>query len=227
MRLNANILSTLIAVYRGTLENELYVGTRHNDLKILGQAGLVVRATKPRSDTTYQMTERGNTVMNDILTYGSGIINSRMNGDGFDQIPSSSESRMVLHVDVDASSLERALQNDSPLSRLANMSAGFTPEASEGKGITLGDVEEDKARLNGGTFFIVAEAGVKLNRKAETLADFESIELLKIDALVHPDEEAATRTAVERSKAEVGSRHIVLKAVAMHEVAVPIKSTRL
>lgn len=222
MRITVNQLMLVLATYRGTLENELSVGTRSQDMKVLGQAGLVQRAMPARNGSTHRLTVKGAALVNALLDVAQGVAEDHTVG-----LVVADESG-TLPVHVNCRSALVPVVDGNPLDRLGTMPYGaFVPEDNV-PGIALSDVEGDKGRIAGGTFFIVAEAGVELQPKAEgSEADFSGIKLAKVDMTVHGTESKATEVAAERAKSDVGSRHLVLKAVAMHEVAVPIRSVRL
>lgn len=218
--ITANQLMLMLAVYRGTLENELNAGTRANDMKVLGQLGLVVRARNHQS--TYDLTEKGNQLVVAVLAVASTI--------GSNPIANISVSQGS--VDVELQGQQMVCNGPALLGRLDHFPTmhhgDFQVEDTGNALLQLSDVEGDAGRVDGGTFFVVAAAGVRLNPKAESSdEDFGTVELTKIDPVILATEQEATDIAVNRAKSEVGSRHVVLKAVALHEVAVPIKSRRL
>lgn len=220
-QLTINQLMALLAIARGTLENELTCGTRTRDIQQLGRLGLVVRRTNQGS--TYDTTERGNSLIEALKT-----VSGELAFNAADDVVVDGGIVNLMAPIIDAALMGRGTI-PGPLSRFASMVHGdFQVEADDGRGLQLSDVEGSTARVNGGTFFLVAEAGVEILPSAEgSDADFSGVRVQKVDTLVHSTEQQATDVAVERAKAQVGSRHVVLKAVAMHEVAVPIKSTRL
>jgi hypothetical protein len=218
--LTVNQMILLLAVARGTVDNELYCGTRTNDLKVLGRHGLIVRRVTPTG--THDVTPRGQRLVDELrnitgaFVANDGMLNRRQ--------------LQELSIQVDAGDLRECVGSAlTGLAGFANLVHGnFQVEPDEGKGLRLSDVENGKARINGGSVFLVAEANVTLAAPIEgSGAEFGPIKFETIDLTVHNTEEQATDVAVDRAKAQVGSRHVVLKAVAMHEVAVPIKSTRL
>lgn len=209
--MNVNQTMLLLAIARSTLDNELSTGTKTHDLSVLRELGLITNVKT--------LTSKGSRVI-DIIKLAATTA-------------SEGEVREVSVSDgaMDIMTLQSPQRLSGALNRLANLdslSRGLYPEAR--KGLTLSEVEGDKARLNGGTFYIVAEADVTLsNAKADDSEEFEAgdIRLAAVNTLIYPSEDTANDVAIGRAKTDVGSRHIVLKAVAMHEVAVPIKSTRL
>lgn len=220
--LNVNQLICLLALARGTLDAELNTGTRRTDLQALRDADLV-----KQKGVSWELTDKGSSLIDGLKQFATYFTAGRR--------VEMSISNDVLSLDITpyASRLPAMIPPRSlaPVGALAFPSlvhGDWTPEADDGKGLKLSDVEDNRARLDGGSFFVVAEASVEIEPADEgSDADFKSIRLAKIDPLVHNTEEQATEVAVDRAKAQVGSRHVVLKGVAIHEVAVPIKSRRL
>ncbi len=226
--LTSNQLIALLAIYRGTFENELPVGTRNRDLQVLGQRDLIVRSLgTSRSSSTYHATEKGKQLVNSLLSVAGAIAS-------VPGVASVSLSEGIIDVCIDRpgglSVVEAGHHRQvGPLSGFSTMHTGgaFVVEPDDGKGLILSDVEGDKARVNGGSFFLVGDASVALSPKTEESADFGPVKLVDVDMTLLATEQEATDVATERAKSNVGGRYVVLKAVAMHEVAVPIKSTRL
>lgn len=231
MRLTTNQLILLLAAHRGTLDNELHVGTRFGDLKVLGRLGLVVRKVGSNG-STYDTTGRGDhlagilQVTTERYLAGDRSLNRHQLVEQFAAQRAAQPDLSTMTLAIDASDVRQAL---SPvLSALAHAHHGsFEPERGDA-GLSLSDMDGDKARVSGGTAFFVAGSEVDVTREGEgDDAGIKGLKLSSFDPTVHGSEELATEVAVARAKSEPGSRHLVLKAVAMHEVAVPIKSTRL
>lgn len=218
--LTLNQLMVLLSVHRGTFSNELQMGTYRTDAQRLLDLGLVQRDSRGQGLETSQP----GVALIGVLRETAGAF-----------VSAETKTVVVSHGGVsvcdtsETTRFSRAMA--AGLHSLANVHSGsFSVEQAPSQSLTVSDVEGDVGRISGGTFYLVAGADVKLSKDDDATAVpgcFQGGTLVDVDKVLHLTEAAATEVAVSRAKEAVGSRHLVLKAVAMHQVAVPIQSTRL